>query len=63
MRITIEPTSPRIPGLPVYPKVTVEVPYDDVGTDEAVELMTQALVALGHSRQNVEEACEEQDQD
>lgn len=63
MRITIEPTSPRIPGLPVYPKVTVEVPYDDVGTGEAVELMTQALVALGHSRQNVEEAREEQDQD
>jgi len=49
--------------MPVYPKVTVEVPYDDVGTDEAVELMTQALVALGHSRKNVEEAYEEQDQD
>lgn len=64
MRITIEPTSPRIPGLLDYPKVSVEVPGDDAATDEMIELMKSALIAFGHSRQVVEELCEEeQDQD
>lgn len=67
MRITLEPTAePRMFGGSAYPKVSVEVPYDDIVVDEFLALLKQAMVAFGFGKRCVEEADEGdhgQDQD
>ena len=53
MKITIEPSS----GNPPYRKVVIDTLSDDERTSEAVEACLRALVASGHHKNNIMDAC------
>jgi hypothetical protein len=49
MRITIEPTRADTP--PHYPRVSVEVPTDDMSIDQVIEWLVQpALLGCGYAQ-------------
>lgn len=64
MKITITPT--RHPdhhaGDPrqLQQTVTVEVPSDDIGIDQAIELVRNALIAYGYQKEVVDQYIEPQ---
>jgi len=55
MKITIEPSADQMGEEYPYPKVTLEVPRDDVMIEEAADMMRQALLGWGFSEALVDE--------
>jgi len=55
MKITIEPTH-KGRGKDAQRRVTVELPYDDVNIDDALDLVAAALKAYGYADESVNEA-------
>jgi hypothetical protein len=55
MKITIEPTH-KGKGPDAHRTVAVEIPYDDVNIDTALELVAAALKAYGYADESVNEA-------
>ena len=55
MKITIEPSADQTEEEYAYPKVTLEVPRDDLVIDEAADIVRQALLGWGFSEALVDE--------
>ena len=55
MKITIEPSQDQTGEEYAYPKVTLEIPRDDVMIEEAADMVRQVLLGWGFSEALVDE--------
>jgi len=55
MKITIEPSQDQTWEEHAYPKVTLEIPRDDVMIEEAADMVRQVLLGWGFSEALVDE--------
>lgn len=55
MKLTIETTTDKYNKNGYGKKVTIELPYDDVGLDEIIEEFRKLLIAYGFSGKQIDE--------